>query len=616
MPLFLLPDFVQEAIERLNRAGFEAYAVGGCVRDLLRGVEPHDYDITTSALPEEIIRVFDTERTIPTGIAHGTVTLLSRGGPLEITTYRIDGGYTDGRHPDAVSFSSSFKDDAARRDFTVNAMALRPSGEVLDFFGGKEDLEKGMIRAVGEPTLRFKEDALRILRAMRFASVLDFSIEEETARAMHQEKDRLTLVSFERIREELCRLICGKGVLRVLTDFADILALILPEIVPCFHFEQRSRYHIYDVYSHILHSVQAVKPDVNLRMAMLLHDIGKPATFSLDEAGVGHFYGHAEKSVALAEGILKRLRFDNASAAFILRLLRYHDMPTEQFYDRLPRLRQKHGDAFLLALLEVKRADNKAQAPLYAQRQEEIDKAEAFLREEAKKEPPFTLSSLAVKGKDLIDIGFTPSKRLGDALQFLMDAVMNKGVSNTKEALLFYLEANKDAYQIPLEIERKFLIAFPDLALISAQEGVRIFDIEQTYLYQEDEDITERIRKRKEGERTEYFHTKKRRITHITAEEKEEKITKADYEELLKGRDKTKSTIYKQRFAIPYQGRVLEIDIYPQWKKQAVLEVEMKSEKERLSFPSYISILREVTGDKRYKNAFLAKEFPSEETDE
>lgn len=608
-----LPSYVANAIEKLNARGFEAYAVGGCTRDLLRGEAPNDYDIATSALPEEILSVFEGERTIPTGLIHGTVTLLSEGGPLEITTYRIDGGYTDGRHPDAVAFSSSFREDAKRRDFTVNAMAIHPDGTLLDYFGGQADLERKIIRAVGDPALRFEEDALRILRAMRFASVLDFEIEEKTAEAMHVQQERLRFVSAERIREELTKALCGKGVLRIFTAFSDIVGFILPELVPSMGFDQKSRYHLFDVYTHTLHAVAAVKPERVLRLTMLLHDVGKPSVFSLDEKGEGHFYGHGDKSVEMAAEVLRRLRFDNATADTVLRLIRYHDLPLENFFTHLPRLRGRHGDPFLLQLLEVKRADNLAQNPAFATRQERLAEAEALLRAEMEKEPPFTVASLAVNGKDLLALGLPPSPQIGSILSHLTEAVLDGRVQNEKEALLAYFKENNALFSTPLEIERKLLIAYPDTALLEAQKGVRIFDIEQTYLYNVDEALTERVRLRREGDSVAYFHTVKRRLSALTAEEQEAQITKEEFEALLSRRDKTRATVQKRRYALPYGAHTLEIDIYPQWKRQAVLEVELASEKERFSLPPYLSVLRDVTADKRYKNVSLSREFPDEE---
>ncbi len=608
-----LPKYVADAIAELNNHGYEAYAVGGCTRDLLRGVLPHDYDIATSALPQEILTVFEGKRVIPTGLAHGTVTLLAQEGPLEITTYRIDGGYTDGRHPDAVSFSSSFKEDARRRDFTVNAMAIHPDGSLLDYFDGQGDLEKKIIRAVGDPTKRFEEDALRILRAVRFASVLDFEIEAETAKAMHAERARLQSVSAERVREELVKALCGKGALRVFAEFSDVLGFILPEIIPAFSFDQRSRYHVYDVYMHTLHAVAAVKPDPILRVTMLLHDLGKPESFSLDETGEGHFYGHAERSVAIAERLLKRLRFDNKTTDTVLKLIKYHDLPIDNFFTHLPRLRQRHGDAFLLMLIEVKRADNLSQNPTLAVRKERLDEAEALLRAEMTKESPLTLASLAVKGGDLIALGMPPSEAIGNALSLLLEAVLDNRVPNEKAPLLAYLNEHKEAFSIPLEIERKLLIAYPDTAILESQEGVRIFDIEQTYLYNENEALTERVRLRREGERTVYFHTVKRRISRLTAEERESTVSEEEYRSLLKRKDKTASPVIKRRYAIPHGKHILEIDLYPAWSRQAVLEVELSSEKEAFDLPPYITVLRDVTGIKEYKNFSLAKRFPPEE---
>ena len=280
----ILPSYVTKALDILNQHGYEAFIVGGAVRDMLLKKEAHDFDITTSALPYQTKDAFQNFKTIETGFEHGTVTVLIDGFPLEITTYRVDGSYTDARHPDSVHFTASLKEDAARRDFTVNAMSYHPTEGIKDFFGGENDLKQGLIRAVGDPYRRFSEDALRILRAMRFASVLDFKIEEKTAIAMQERKNGLLKISAERIREELIKLICGKAARRILTEHKDVLAVIIPEIEPLFGFDQKNPHHDFDLWEHSLRVLEKAPELPHLRLAAFLHDIGKPCVFSLDES--------------------------------------------------------------------------------------------------------------------------------------------------------------------------------------------------------------------------------------------------------------------------------------------------------------------------------------------
>ena len=309
-----LPAHAARAIEQLEGAGFETWAVGGCVRDSLRGAAPHDWDLCTAARPEQMKAVFAGERVLETGLKHGTLTLLTDGGPLEITTFRADGGYSDGRHPDAVRFVGSVEDDLARRDFTVGAMAWHPARGLCDPYGGLDDLQDGILRAVGDPDARFTEDGLRILRAVRFASQLGFAVEPQTAAAMRRQLARLDCVAAERVREELTRTLCGRFVQRALLSYRDVLAAVLPELVPMFDCAQQNPHHLYDVWEHSVRAVGQVPAVPALRWAMLLHDCGKPACKTIDEKGVGHFYGHPKVSREIAERIVQRLRFSGAKA--------------------------------------------------------------------------------------------------------------------------------------------------------------------------------------------------------------------------------------------------------------------------------------------------------------
>lgn len=604
--MFSLPSYVTRAIALLEAAGHEAYVVGGAVRDILRGHAVNDYDLTTSATPDEMKAVFKDFRTVETGIAHGTLTVLIEDTPLEITTYRIDCGYTDLRHPDSVLFTRSLKEDAARRDFTVNAMAYHPSQGVRDFFGGEADLKARVIRAVGDSERRFSEDALRILRALRFAAVLDFTIEEGTQRAMRAKKDGLLSVSPERVREELSKLLCGVSAVRVLRDYGDILAVLLPELIPLFGFDQKNSHHAFDLWEHTVRTVGAIEPLPHLRLAALLHDVGKPDCMTVGADGEGHFYGHAAKSEQLSADILSRLRFDNKTRDAVLLLIKYHDLVPDPDSRQFARLRSRFGDGFLFDWLALVRADRTSQMPtLSAEKDEALVRAEEAARALLDKEERLSIAALRIGGEDLKKCGVSPGKEMGRLLSDALDALLDGKVENEKEALLAYLGLT------PVECERKFLIRYPDVSMLLSLGAVPS-EIEQTYLLSK-KGVTARVRRRAYPERTVYFHTQKRRLTPTRAEEHEKEITKEEYEALLLQKDPLLHTIKKRRYALPYGTHTLEIDLYPFWTRQAVLEVELSEESEAFEVPKEIMILREVSGEKRYKNVFLAKEIPEEE---
>lgn len=436
---FLLPPPVLAALERLWAAGFEAWIVGGCVRDLLLGRTPTDYDLTTSARPEQTKAVFAGERVLETGIRHGTVTVLGEGMPLEITTYRVDGGYSDARHPDGVTFSASLREDAARRDFTINAMAYAPGRGIQDFFGGREDLARGLIRAVGDPRRRFQEDALRVLRGLRFASVLSFSLEEETADAARRQAKGLGQLSAERVFQELSKLLCGPAVGPVLLAYPDILGQVIPELRPMVGFDQRSRYHCYDVYTHTAVAVAYVPPRLPLRLAMLLHDVGKPETFSLGEDGQGHFYGHAKRSAALAEEILVRLRTPKKLREEVVTLVRLHDAPVAP--EGLRRWLNKLGPDGLFDLLALQGGDAAGQDSAYCTRIWQAEDLARQVRDLLDQQPCLTLRDLAVDGRDLLALGYR-GPALGAALQKLLDQVLAGALPNEKGGLLQWLREN------------------------------------------------------------------------------------------------------------------------------------------------------------------------------
>lgn len=438
--MFVLPPQVEFAIDKLTAAGYEAYIVGGCVRDVMRLAEPSDYDITTSALPEQVIAVFKGEKIIETGLKHGTVTLLKEGMPLEITTYRIDGDYTDNRRPNSVTFTANIKEDLARRDFTVNAMAFSPKIGIVDAFGGKKDLKSGIIRSVGDADRRFNEDALRIMRALRFASVLGFTIADSTKKSIIKNRELLKNISAERIAAELIKLLCGKNAKDIILEYYEVLEVILPEIKGMQGFDQKNRWHIYDVLTHTAVAVENTPSIPALKLAALLHDCGKPDTFFTDDKGVGHFYGHPEISFKKAKTAFARLKLDNATTELALTLIKYHDTPIEPTEKAVKRALNKITPDVFFSLLDIKRADNLAQNPeLTADALVTIDTLGKIAKEIIKKGECFCLKDLAVNGNDLINAGIPAGKELGKALDFLLDAVINERVKNEKQALLSYL---------------------------------------------------------------------------------------------------------------------------------------------------------------------------------
>lgn len=431
-----MPKNVDTAINLLQSAGFEAYAVGGCVRDSLLGKTPNDWDITTSAKPEDMKSVFINFHCIDTGIKHGTVTVVIDGEPLEITTFRLDGEYEDNRHPKSVTFTSDLGADLGRRDFTVNAMAYSKMTGTVDLFGGQNDLKNGIIRCVGDPDRRFNEDALRILRALRFASALDFEIEEKTAQSLLKNCALLGNISEERIAKELLKLVCGKGAKRILTDFAPVLFEILPELQPMYKNSHDNPHHCYDIYEHTLIAVESIDPEPTLRFAMLLHDCGKPAVKKFDENGVAHFYGHQRISAEISAQILARLKVSNKFRDEILFLVSNHDRwELYENTEKMPRYLSKFGLDGVLKLLKVMRADVLAQSPEYRYRLDQIADAEETAKNLAAQKPCLSLSELQINGRTLMDIGIPQGRKLGAVLAQLLDEVIDGVTKNTQEAL-------------------------------------------------------------------------------------------------------------------------------------------------------------------------------------
>ena len=431
-----VPDYALAVVERLESRGYEAYVVGGCVRDSLLGREPNDWDVCTNALPEDVLRVFRRFHVIKTGLQHGTVTVMSDKQPVEVTTFRIDGNYSDNRHPDAVSFVSRVEEDLARRDFTINAMAYSPTRGLVDAFGGQEDLAAGLIRCVGEPDARFNEDGLRIMRALRFASRFGFAIERETAAAVRRNRHLLENVSAERIFKELKGILIGAGVLDMLLAFPEVFSCIIPELAPSIGFEQHTPYHCYDVWTHSAYAVAAAPADELLRLTMLLHDVGKPSCFSMGEDGRGHFYGHPVAGEKLAKDILLRLKSDTATLSTLCTLVRVHDMTLPVTVSGMRRLVGKLGAENVRRLLDVQRADHAAHSDYdRASGAELIRDAAELLEDVLEMEPAFTVKDLAVNGNTLMQLGMKPGPDMRRVLEALLAEVQEDKLENDAAAL-------------------------------------------------------------------------------------------------------------------------------------------------------------------------------------
>lgn len=430
-----LPQTAAKIIERLEQSGFEAWVVGGCVRDSLLGRQPQDWDVATNALPEQVEALFSGCTVLPTGLRHGTVTVVLQGSPIEVTTYRVDGVYEDNRHPSQVVFTDDIHRDLKRRDFTVNAMAYHPVRGLIDDFGGCADLKAGVIRCVGDPTSRFCEDGLRILRALRFSSVLGFSLSAETAAAVTENRGLLKRIAAERIREELVRLICGKDVGRVLTQFRDVFAEVMPPLAAMFDFDQKNPHHYLDVWRHTVRAVETAAPDPVVRLALLFHDIGKPASFSVDEKGIGHFYGHPAKSEVIAREILSQLRFDRATTDRVCLLVRWHDTDILPEGRSVKRWLNRLGEDGLRRMLQVKAADRGATNYKY-ENLSVLKLVEQKLNTVLEEGQCFSREKLAINGGDLLKLGVPQGKRIGEMLDTLLNLVIEERLPNQRTALL------------------------------------------------------------------------------------------------------------------------------------------------------------------------------------
>lgn len=447
-----LPENVKKIIEILAGSGFDAYAVGGCIRDSIMGITPKDYDICTDAKPEETKKCFSEFHTIDTGIKHGTVAVVINKEVYEITTFRTEDGYSDHRHPDKVSFVQSVEEDLARRDFTVNAIAYNDRDGIIDPFCGKADIEKKLIRAVGDPVKRFGEDALRILRGLRFASVYCFDIEKGTADAIHLLKGSLSGIAPERIKSELDRLICGKNAVKILREYSDVIEVIIPEISVMIGYDQGTHYHAYDLWEHTLHTIDRIAPVPVMRYTMLFHDMGKPYVRTVGPEGECHYKGHAAAGVPIAHAIMERLKFDNANRSRAEVLIGAHmdTLPADRIGMR--KFINRYGIENAGFLLDIMLADNLSKGDgkfLDSERIDEIKEATGIYRLIVENGDCCFLRDLAISGNDLLSVGIGPGKEIGDILGQLLTAVMEDKVENTPDALIKHAKtlAKRDNFQ-------------------------------------------------------------------------------------------------------------------------------------------------------------------------
>ena len=431
-----LPKNIQNCIDLLEASGFSAYAVGGCVRDACLGLQPHDYDLCTGALPAQTEAVFRDFRLVLAGEKHGTVTVITEDGPVEITTFRTEGGYRDNRHPDWVKFVPDIEGDLARRDFTVNAMAYSPKRGFADPFGGREDLRNHVLRAVGDPEARFQEDSLRILRGVRFAARFGLTPEEHTMQAMLSQAGLMENLARERVFEELCKLLLVAKA-EDITRFAPILAAVIPELAPMIGFDQHSPHHAYDLITHTAHVVEGVPAELPLRWAALLHDTGKVTTFTLDATGRGHFYGHARDSAAIADAVLHRLKAPTALREEVVTLIGRHMTRLQPDRKFLRRLVSKYGFPLVEAQLALQQADMGSKGTAEDNGSAVFAEIRRLLADLKAEDACLSLKNLAVNGNDLMALGFQ-GKAIGACLNQLLELVVEERLPNEKRALLDY----------------------------------------------------------------------------------------------------------------------------------------------------------------------------------
>ena len=439
----VIPDNVTFILDRLHSAGYEAFIVGGCVRDSMLGKIPNDWDITTSAKPDAILEVFKDRQIIETGLQHGTVTVMVNGIGYEVTTYRIDGNYSDNRRPDSVQFTTSLIEDLKRRDFTINAMAYNEEVGLVDPFGGEDDLGERIIRCVGSAEERFKEDALRIMRAFRFSAQLGFNINDNTLAAALKLKENLLNISQERITAELCKGL--QGLYPQIMMSKEVLCQIIPEFKDTIDFDQRNKYHVHDVWEHTTVALYyEMSGELIIRLAALFHDIGKPHSYQEEENGTRHFKGHGKVSAEMTDKIMRRMRFSNYIRESVVELVFYHDATIEEGEKYVKRWLGKIGETQFRRLLELKKADINAHNPQYSPiNMGKVKRVENILKKVLSEQQCFTLKDLAVNGDDLITVGYKQGKEIGNTLKQLLEAVIEGAIANEKEVLL---EAAKHIY--------------------------------------------------------------------------------------------------------------------------------------------------------------------------
>ena len=432
-----IPENVKLILDRLGAAGYDSYLVGGCVRDHVMGFKPHDYDVTTPATPDKVAACFPDLHVIETGLKHGTVTVVSAGQPVEITTFRTDGEYLDNRRPEHVTFVRDLESDLSRRDFTVNALAYSPERGLVDMFGGLRDIGDRVIRCVGDPETRFKEDGLRILRALRFASRLGFSIDSVTDRAIRKCRTLLDNISAERIFSELCGILTGDGAERVVYDYSDVMFQIMPELEPMSRTEQNNPHHIYNVWEHTVKALGASEKGRVMRLAMLFHDSGKPARKTTDENGIDHFHGHPEVSCDIARTVLNRLRCDNQTKDDVLFLVRYHDTRFSPKDNRVRIFIADVGEERFRELMKAKRADMAAQSRMSQEKTgEELRRLGDILEEMKSSGACMSLKDMEINGRDLVEMGVPQGKAVGELLNRLYDMVVTEEIENNREQLI------------------------------------------------------------------------------------------------------------------------------------------------------------------------------------
>lgn len=441
----VLPKNVKKIIDILNKNNFEAFIVGGCVRDSIIGLIPHDWDICTNAKPEEIKKCFEFFNTFDSGIKHGTISIVIDGEVYEVTTYRIDGTYSDNRRPDSVTFTSDIAKDLARRDFTINAMAYNEKSGLIDPYGGRNDLSDNIIRCVGNPDFRFNEDALRIIRALRFASVYDFVIENETSKSVCKNADLLKNIAVERISVEFNKLLCGNGAEEILNNYSDVISVFIPEIKPMFDYSQHTKHHNRDLWRHTTYSVKSIDNTPVLRMSMFLHDIGKPKACKRDEDGTCHFKGHPKYSAEMAETILRRLKYPTEFIETCITLIKYHDVRFNGSKRQLRHVMSAIGDKNVELLLKIQRADIMAQSDYkHKEKLEKLNLACQVYREVLADKDCFTLKQLKINGNDIKNLGVTEGVKIGKILKILLSLVIEDKLENKKSALVNKAEEIRD----------------------------------------------------------------------------------------------------------------------------------------------------------------------------